>query len=87
LRTLFTRTDLAPPTPLMVAQRSENTGDTMDPKVARAQLERMKAPQGLDPRRASLELWRQRFDWERPTLAERRAALNAERASWHPAHT
>jgi hypothetical protein len=42
----------------------------MDPKVARAQLERMKAPEGLDPRRENLNLWALRFGWDRPTNSE-----------------
>jgi HK97 family phage prohead protease len=67
LRTLFTRTDLGPPTPLEVAQRSENRGETMDPKVARQELQELADPGPRKPWQEALtELRRIQLSWYAP---------------------
>jgi hypothetical protein len=92
LRSLFVRTDLAPPTPLEVAQRHapapalvESRSDTMDTATARAQLERMDPRRPKSNKQLQLELMRMRGEWHsHVTTSEARARLDAERRSWPP---
>jgi hypothetical protein len=80
LRKLFTRTDLALAPATMESRSDMGTepAQGMSTAEARTQLERMRAPEGMNPKIAALQLWQERWSWDRPaTNAEFYAELAA----------